>query len=363
MVTRCAVLLLGILTAASACDKPKLRPYGFIKGDMYFATDGVHSWGQPQPTAASSATGVDSQSTAFSAAHSRFGLKGKTDVDDIEIGGRLELDFFSTQSNTNANANPRMRLAYAWCEPVPELEIRVGQQWDLFSPLNPTTNNTNANLWYNGNYGFRRPQFQVRYWMDFGKVTQDIQASIGEGAKESVGIGADNRALVPMIQGRVGAEFVKTVDLGVSGLYTAFGAKRDHTAKGVSVDLAVTPHKLLSIKGEFGYGVNLNDANVFTIAGEQTRAGNEETVGFWVNAIGKPAEYLHLVAGFADEMVISTVEDAEKESNLTAYGDIIFPIGKVFSLALEYQYLLTSVKGEDDPRSANVLDLAGKVVF
>ena len=39
--------------------------------------------------------------------------------------------------------------------------VLVGQTWDLISPLNPTSLNTNGNYWFGGNAGFRRPQFQV----------------------------------------------------------------------------------------------------------------------------------------------------------------------------------------------------------
>jgi hypothetical protein len=151
-----ALLLAGTLAAGSFAEKPKFEPFGFVKGDAYYSVGGVKSWSQPSLTCASIATGSDTNAVSFTAQHTRFGLKGSGQSGDITMGGLIELDFFVIAAN--ANAKPRMRLAYAWCDPLKGLQIRAGQQWDLFSPLNPTTNNTNANLWYDGNYGFRRPQ-------------------------------------------------------------------------------------------------------------------------------------------------------------------------------------------------------------
>ena len=48
---------------------------------------------------------------------------------------------------------------------------------------------------------------------------------------------------------------------------------------------------------------------------------------------------------------------------MTLYGDLIFPIGEAFSLAAEYQLLMTKVASENDARMAHVIDIAGKVVF
>ena len=42
-------------------------------------------------------------------------------------------------------------------------EARMGQMWDIFSPNNANTNNTNGNMWYAGNRGFRRAQLYLGY--------------------------------------------------------------------------------------------------------------------------------------------------------------------------------------------------------
>ncbi|MBD3344049.1 MAG: hypothetical protein GF401_03195 [Chitinivibrionales bacterium] len=368
-------LAAGLVSSLFAEDaKPEFKPYGFIKGDMYMAMDGVESWGQAQPTAVSRATGNENYepTMAFTASHSRFGLKGQGSVKEIPIGGVLELDFFSAKSNTNFNANPRLRQAYAWVKPGMGFEVRIGQQWDLFSPLNPTTNNTNANLWYNGNYGFRRPQFQVRYGMELESIKPGIQFSIGEGAKEASGIGLDNLSLMPLIQGRLSAEIMEKATVGISGVYTTLGENDEITTYGVSGDVGYTLNKLLALKGEVAWGQNLNDVNIFTTAGNKfvynkdgtpTDSEDKEILGFWFNALSKPLDYLHVAAGFAMEMNNTEIPNEEAvDENMTAYGDLIFPLGKHFSLAAEYQFVKTT-HFDGNEYTANVIDLAGKISF
>ncbi|MBD3419741.1 MAG: hypothetical protein GF398_06450 [Chitinivibrionales bacterium] len=357
----CLVVGLIAFVRADEDPKPELKPYGFLKGDMYFSTDGLNSWGSGSIVAAARATGSDETAYALSAQHSRFGLKGSAPVGNMQIGGVLELDFFSTKSLTNANANPRIRLGYAWIELIKGLQLRFGQQWDLFSPLNPSTNNTNANLWYNGNYGFRRPQVQFRYLMDFVAVKPIVQISVGEGAKEGetdVSPGADNLSMLPMIQGRVGLGFAESMSAGFSGFYTAFGEDQDYSANGISVDVNLPIHDLFAFKGEFGYGGGMNHANIFTIG-----PPDSDIIGFWANVISKPLDFLHIIVGFADEMNITEdLADGQEESNLTVFGNLTFPFGKYFSIAAEYQFISTTVKGQD-AFTGGVIDIAAKISF
>lgn len=359
-----ALLLVCGVAGIAVADKPQLKPYGFIKGDMYYASDPVVSYGKPSLTCVSRATdeATGGEGIAFTAQHSRFGLKGSADVGEVNIGGRLELDFWVIAAN--ANAKPRMRLAYAWCKPLEGLDIRIGQQWDIFSPLNPTTNNTNANLWYNGNYGFRRPMFQLRYGLDLGAVTPGLQVSVGEATKEKGAgdwIGLDNEAAFPMIQARIATGITDKFTLGVAGVHAAYGEDKDYTTSGVSVDASLPLHKLFALKGEFAYGENLNNGNIFTLGGSGDADTYVKNMGFWVNAISKPLDFLHVALGVAQETILDPAPDAI-EKNVTFYGDLIVPVGKYFSFAAEYQYLKTTLENETD-YSANVIDIAGKVSF
>lgn len=365
------VMLAGVFFVALA-ERPQLTPYGFVKGDMMIATSGVSSWGQPSPTAPFRATASDSETIAFSAQQSRFGLKGSASVKEMTFGGVVEMDFFLAASNTITNANPRLRLAYAWLQPSDGLDIRFGQQWDLFSPLNPTMNNIGSNLWMIGNYGFRRAQFQLRYKRDLGSVKPEIQISAGEGAKEGSGIGADNLSLMPLLQTRIAAAISDIATVGVSGVYGSFGVDKDYTVWGVSLDVNAPIHKAFALKGEFAVGSNLHDANLFTIAGTVMEKVNDttsvvgndrETMGFWINAVSKPFDAVHFAAGYGMELnQTEGISGGTLETNSTVFGDVIVPVGDYFSVVVEYQHFFTALASGTD-YNAGVVSVTGKVSF
>jgi hypothetical protein len=357
---RIAILVVLGFFGFTLAEKPELKPYGFIKGDMYYSSGGISSWGQSAITCSQLATGTDTSAVSFTGQHSRFGLKGTGKIGNMETGGRLELDFFWVSAE--ANTKPRMRLGYAWIKPMEGLEIRVGQQWDIIGPLNPATNNTNANLWKNGNYGFRRGQFQVRYQKDLEGIIPNIQLSVGEGAKDAANLGKDNLSGIPMLQGRVGLGFAKKMEVGVAGMYTAVGEDIDYSTTGFILDVSLPLHKLCAFKGEFAQGKNFSDANLFTVGPGRVANEDIESMGFWGNVISKPLPHLHVVLGFAQEHITSDVADAGIETSQAAYATLIFPIGGGFSLAAEWENLVTTY-GNGSDNSANVFDFAGKLVF
>lgn len=340
--------------------KPELKPYGFIKGDAYFATNGATSWGQDAITCVSRSSGNGVSAVSFTAQHTRFGLKGSADAGNITTGGKLELDFFVKASD--ANAKPRIRQGYAWARMKNGFEVRMGQQWDVFSPLNPTTNNTNANLWHNGNYGFRRAMLQARYSMSAGPMMPNVQLCLAEGAREDKNLGADNLAKIPQVQGRVGLKLMETREIGVAVIYGAYGADRDYTTTGVSVDANVPVNDMISLKGEFALGNNFNSANLFTVSdAKESATVTAKNTGFWANVITKPHARLNTVIGFAQEN-ISEPATTELESNRAIYGTLICPMGGGFSMSLEYEFI-TSTPRNGDANSSSVVDLAGKLVF
>jgi hypothetical protein len=354
------IVFLGLMGLCVA-EKPEMKTYGFIKGDMYYADNGVKSWGQNAINCASSATGTDTASVSFTAQHSRFGLTGSKISGSMEMGAQMELDFFAVASD--ANTKPRMRLAYAWCKPVSGLDVRIGQQWDLFSPLNPATNNTNANMWYNGNYGFRRAQFQARYQMTSYPLKPGIQVSIGEGAKETSGLGQDNVSGLPLIQGRLGVEFIEKKTVGLSALYGSLGINGEIKTSGFSIDADIPVHPLFAFKGEFAAGTNLNNVDLFTTAGSGTGSLDQKTNGFWLNAVSKPLNWMHLVLGAGMENVTTdNLADGLIKSNRAIYGDVVFLLAEHFVLTLEIENINTDIKGVG-ANTSNVIDISGQVSF
>ena len=105
--------------------------------------------------------------------HSRLIAK----IGDFQLGastkGRTvpEMDFFKLTDTGDTNFNNiQLRVRQLYAEIVgASWSVLVGQAWDLFSPLDVATLNTNGNFWFGGNAGFRRSQLRVI--MDFKPST------------------------------------------------------------------------------------------------------------------------------------------------------------------------------------------------
>jgi len=198
-----------------------------------------------------------------------------------------------------------------------------------------------------------------------GETTREDDLYFDTTGQGSIGswIGADNKSGIPLAQGRLAASFLTNMEIGVAAVYGAYGVDRDYTTMGFSFDASLPIHKFFALKAESAIGTNLNNANLFTIGGNGSATKEVETNGFWVEATSKPLSYFNAVLGFGDEMVTSAVTTGFAESNMTFYGDLIFPIGEFFSLSAEYQLLRTTMAGADEANIAHVIDIAGRVTF
>ena len=362
------VLLISIVLNFSLFSQGlELTPYGFLKGDAVYSSKGVLSFGNPNLSAPQVANGVDEAALGFTAKHSRIGLKGMYG-EDIKVGGVLEIDFF-TPTGFDTNVNPRLRLAYASLA-VDNFEFRFGQQWDIFSPLNPTTVNTNANLWYAGNLGFRRGQIQVYYKYTFDNIQPMIQVAFGEAARETgSGFGDDNRAVLPMVQGRVSAKFLDDKSIGVYFTYAKFSpdpdtSDYDYNSSGFGVDFTLPFNKYFALHGEINSVTNLGNANFFAIAGNGSKGDERKTLAFWANVTSNIAEHFQLVIGGGlDDNQTEDIVDGIVEQNFVIYGDLIFPIAYGFSISLEVGNISTTIKGSEEKNNALYSFLSGKVAF
>lgn len=357
-------LIILLIASTAIAGGPTFKPYGFVKGDMVYATAGVKSFGWASLVSAQQATSNDNPAIGFTAMHTRFGLKGSKG-DDIKVGGKIELDFFG--GSFDANIKPRIRLAYASMAKG-NLELRFGQQWDLYSPINASTNNTNGNMWYAGNRGFRRAQIQLHYKLGAGGLSPLVQLSVGEGSKEDFGLGADNQSGIPMMQGRLSA---KLMGKNVIGVYFAYAKHEpdpevdddEFNTSGFGADFTLPFSPMLTLKGEVNMGTNLNNCNLFNIAGSGSKDDDRKVLGIWFNALSKPTQKVNLVAGFGmDTNQTDDLADGAVESNTVIYGDLIFPCKSGFSLALELQSISTKIKG-GETNSALVFNVSGKIGF
>lgn len=70
------LLISFLLNASPFAQDLELTPYGFIKGDAVYSSEGVLSFGNPNLSAPQVAKGVDEAALGFTAKQSRIGLKG-----------------------------------------------------------------------------------------------------------------------------------------------------------------------------------------------------------------------------------------------------------------------------------------------
>ena len=223
-------------------------------------------------------------------------------------------------------------------------------------------------MWYAGNRGIRRAQIQLSYKLPMDNIVPMIQLSVGEGSKEGAGLGIDNKAASPMLQGRISAKINKKYVVGVYFMNANFSPIPDSTnydfsASGFGADITLPIHKYFSLKGEVNMGTNLNNANLFNIAGNGAEGDDRKSLGLWFNASSKIHKHFQVVVGFGmdqnqtDDLAIGAIE-----SNTVIYGDIIFPITKEYSVALELEQITTAIKDGDD-RSALIINFSGKINF
>lgn len=151
--------------ATATAFTPSVNLYGFVLPTFLFSSAGVESFSQPNFSAFTAAGNPVFQYAAqraqssFQVAQSRFGLLAKTSP---ETTARLELDFidFAKATPTTA-ALPRLRRATVEWRARADILVRLGQDWDLVSPLNPHTFNPVGNYFEAGNIAFQRIQAQV----------------------------------------------------------------------------------------------------------------------------------------------------------------------------------------------------------
>jgi len=362
-----ALLFSIIICSSLFAQGLELKPYGFVKGDAFYSSEGVLSFGNPNLSSPQIATGLEEAASGFTAKHTRFGLKGSYG-DEVKVGGLVELDFFSA-NGFDSNVNPRIRLAYAsvaW----DNLELRFGQQWDIFSPLNATTNNTNGNLWFAGNLGFRRGMIQLLYKIPAKDFQPMIQLALAEGSRDAgPGLGEDNKAVIPMIQGRLSAKFLENKTIGVYFVYAKHSpvpdtSDFDYNSSGFGADFTLPFHQYFELHGEVNTGTNLNNCNLFTIAGNGNKNSERKNLGIWANITSKIAEHFQLVIGGGmDKNQTDDLANGMIEQNFVLYGDLIFPVTKEFSIALEIGNIMTSIQGADEDNSSLIGILSGKVNF
>lgn len=218
---------------------------------------------------------------------------------NAKLGAKIEIDFETLIGITSeSRAVPRIRVAYSEMK-WDELTVRVGQDWDVYSPLNPMINDDSL-MWLAGNLGDRRPMFETIWNHDLGGGERLMFASaISSGGaidrqdldRNGVKDGEDSG--YPALQARIGYGFSSHVcdqfaEVGVWG-FTSFesvevpiGGNDEFVSRGLGIDWSLPLVSRVTWRGEAWYGRNLSDWRGGIGQGVNTVTGEEiESHGGW----------------------------------------------------------------------------------
>jgi hypothetical protein len=320
-----------------------LRFYGFLRLDAYVNTARMNSIILPATVSPEDGTAADDDDAGFALDPrlTRFGvdiLPGQ--VGETNVAGKIEVDFSNFPSGTSeSRATPRIRVA--WVDLARgEYALRVGQDWDVISPLYPAVNGELL-MWNAGNTGDRRAQIQGR-WAPKGSQV-DLEACLGlTGAITNEDLDAATPGLtperdgfdsgLPNLQVRAGVKLdgpveKKPVELGAWGAVgktetdTSFGGEKRFDVSILGADFQVPISDTLSARGEAWAGENLGDFRGGIGQSIDTTTGDEiGAVGGWAELVVAATDDTRFHAGSTlDDPDGDDVAAGKPERNLTAY--------------------------------------------
>jgi hypothetical protein len=295
---------------AAAPSAPLFRPYAIIKPTFIAGSKAVESFSQPNasgmtaagnPVLASLANGKSGSFTTFQAAQSRLGFwfdeKGP-------VKGHLEFDFLDfTKSSPTTASLPRLRIASLDWALSKTFTISAGQDWDLYSPINPYTTDIPAVAFEASNSGFMRQQAKFIYHNDSVELAAALGlAGVNNGAK----FNAVEYSRLPSLALRAALLFGKAGRVGVSAIGSRWrfapGAANERTATIGAVNIYgdVTPFERFNVRFEGYLGKDLATLGALTLANGTVANDLNEAGGFISAKYGFTDEHaLYLTAGTA----------------------------------------------------------------
>ena len=263
-----------------------VRIYGIVITRFVASTSAVESYGQPNAVAITAAgnpilsNSPDNARYTFQAAQSRFGLWVN---ERGAVRGQLEFDFvdFAKASPTVASL-PRLRIAKAEWAIGGGHSVALGQDWDLYAPVNPHGINMVGALFQAGNSGFMRQQLKYFYADDNFEVGAAVGfPAVNAGAKDS----AFEISTLPTLAARAAYKFGKS-RVGVSAITTElpFNIATDNERRTRAVAMALysdlNPLPTTNVRVELNYGQDGANIGLLTIAQGNTAGDVQEAGGF-----------------------------------------------------------------------------------
>ncbi|MBL8756354.1 MAG: hypothetical protein JNK15_23875 [Planctomycetes bacterium] len=348
-----------------------IKFYGFFRFDVHYNSARMDS--AVIATRVLPETKRNDDQLSFDPRLTRFGVElTPVKTGESTVTGKLEIDFANFPTGpAESRATPRIRLAYL---DVAEGQygLRVGQDWDLISPLMPAVNGEML-MWNAGNLGDRRAQIQGRYGSapKFDKGEWELKVALGHtGAvnNEDLDSTAGERdgfdSGVPHLQFRLATKPFepvekKVAEIGVWGLFgrtetdTAFnGEKRFDTWVG-GVDIVVPVAASLTLRSELWTGENLGDVRGGIGQTINTATGEEiASSGGWAELVYAYTQKtrFHLGATLDDpknDDLSTTLANANRRRNQSAYVGSVVDWDSGVRTGLDLTYWQTEYAGAD----------------
>ncbi len=204
--------------APSTAPTIPVRATGILHTGV-IASNGVESFAYPTAVAVTAAANPALLSApndpflSFQVQQSRAGL---IVGEGTPVKAQLEVDFvhFDTSSPT-VQASPRLRIANIEWTPSVGQRVFLGQNWDIYAPINSHSFNLVGTLFNAGNSGFMRHQLG---WIGrFGALELAVAAGL-QGANAGPTLNNIERAATPTGSVRVGYYVSPTSWFGISGI-------------------------------------------------------------------------------------------------------------------------------------------------
>ena len=251
-----------------------VRPYGTFKPTIDVSVGAIESYGNPNASAPTAA-GNPALSNApkdtrysFQMAQSRVGIWV---AEKSQARAHLEIDFVDfTKASPTVAATPRLRVATVDYEPIEHFVISAGQDWDLYSPVNPFTTNLVGSNFEAGNSGFMRQQVK---FIETIPDAVELAFAIGMPAQNASFKDAGMElARVPTFAVRAAAIVGTTGRIGVSGIATqlrqGLGTPQERRTGAYSANVYADIGKAdgFQLKAEGYIGRNMNNIGALTLA-------------------------------------------------------------------------------------------------
>lgn len=283
-----------------------VRPYGTLKPTVEFSVGTVESFSQPNSTAMTAAgnpllaTLPKDTRLSFQMGQSRLGMWV---AEKAVARAHVEVDFVDfTKSSPTVASVPRLRIAIVEWEPKENLVFGLGQDWDIYGPLNPFGTNLVGASFLAGNTGFIRQIIRGMYTSRHFEVGGEVGL---QGPNNTFRDAGPELARVPSFAVRGGYISGKS-KVGISALATqlrfAPGAptERRAGAYGVLGYLDLFVRDSFELRGEAYVGRNMSNTGALAL-GFGSAAHDIQEAGGFVSARQQLTERnaVYLTAGLA----------------------------------------------------------------